>query len=274
MVAGKHGILLDEEFLGKYPEQAKGFAMRGRSSDGRRRTRHDLDWGGGLLFEDSWVALVFDFGDYSGDEQDDDINNSNNNRNRNRGRRRTRTLTIYGSPRTPKHGISAFQYPPTQADTIWKDNPQIPKDTDILITHGPPYFHLDRSGIRHAVCLSLADEVARIRPLLVVFGHIHASYGREDVVFDSFRRDYEDVMGERAGWFWWVKLAWMVVEVLWVRVKWLFLVGEVGRGWSGGRGQRVTRFVNAVVVGGWGDHCQLLNEPVVVELNEEDMGWK
>jgi predicted phosphodiesterase len=68
----------------------------------------------------------------------------------------------------------------------------IPEDTDVLITHGPP------RGIRdevkspaarllgrmlgqgtHVGCADLREAVARLRPHLHVFGHIHEGYGRE-----------------------------------------------------------------------------------------------
>ncbi|PWO20693.1 hypothetical protein A1F97_10293, partial [Pyrenophora tritici-repentis] len=49
-----------------------------------------------------------------------------------------RSLQIYDSPLTPKYGNWAFQYAPTT--NPWTD---IPRSTDILITHGPAKGHLD-----------------------------------------------------------------------------------------------------------------------------------
>ena len=50
---------------------------------------------------------------------------------------------------------------------------QIPKDTDILVTHGPPQGILDGgSG-----CGALLGVIRKIRPRLVVFGHIHSAHG-------------------------------------------------------------------------------------------------
>lgn len=57
----------------------------------------------------------------------------------------------------------------------------IPNNTDILITHGPPFTIRDEcaDGFQ-AGCPYLADEVfKRIRPLAHVFGHIHEGYGSE-----------------------------------------------------------------------------------------------
>lgn len=54
----------------------------------------------------------------------------------------------------------------------------IPTDTDVLITHVPPYGTLDRnSRARHCGCRALAPRVERIAPRLHCFGHIHASSG-------------------------------------------------------------------------------------------------
>ncbi|TCD65919.1 hypothetical protein EIP91_001987, partial [Steccherinum ochraceum] len=65
---------------------------------------------------------------------------------------RGRTLRIYGSPHTPRHGSWPFQYPRVrpasyddlsisgEAHAVWS---RIPPTTDVLVTHGPPFAHLD-----------------------------------------------------------------------------------------------------------------------------------
>jgi Icc-related predicted phosphoesterase len=60
----------------------------------------------------------------------------------------------------------------------------IPSETDVLITHGPPYGVLDLAqriyplSDEHVGCEELRREVIdRIKPRLHVFGHIHHSYG-------------------------------------------------------------------------------------------------
>ena len=57
----------------------------------------------------------------------------------------------------------------------------IPDDTDVLITHEPPYGTLDKPYIlaKHAGCQYLLGALLRIKPRLHVFGHIHGGYGRE-----------------------------------------------------------------------------------------------
>lgn len=55
----------------------------------------------------------------------------------------------------------------------------IPGDTDVLITHGPPYGILDcsPSSDQHQGDPVLLEAVQRVRPQLHVFGHIHGGYG-------------------------------------------------------------------------------------------------
>lgn len=54
---------------------------------------------------------------------------------------------------------------------------QIPSDTDVLITHQPPYgIHDYSSGANHGN-LDLLQAVLNIRPKYHLFGHIHESYG-------------------------------------------------------------------------------------------------
>ena len=56
---------------------------------------------------------------------------------------------------------------------------QIPENTDLLITHGPPYGILDSvpESEVHSGCRELFDAVIRVRPKLHVFGHVHGAHG-------------------------------------------------------------------------------------------------
>jgi Icc-related predicted phosphoesterase len=88
-------------------------------------------------------------------------------------------LKFYGSPWTPsfrqmreglgfyKHHMSASSYG------------HIPRDTDVLITHGPPAFILDEpySGAEHVGCGYLLNKVTKLDPKVHAFGHIHEAYG-------------------------------------------------------------------------------------------------
>lgn len=250
VVAGNHDVLLDEEFLERYPERRYGENCR---------TKEDLDWGDVKYLCDSAVTL--DFSPTSAAATSTASHNDNDDNNNDT---KPKTLTIYGTPQTPQYGISAFQYNPNNDANNQEDPPftdKIPPGTDIVLTHGPAKFHLDSAGPHRAAgCPLLGREiVGRVRPRLVVCGHIHASYGREDVVVDAVRGLYEGVMVDWEGVECLGRLGLMGVRVLWGRVVALFRGRErmVGK-------ERVTTFVNASVVGGRGN--ELRNEPVVVQL--------
>lgn len=57
----------------------------------------------------------------------------------------------------------------------------IPKDTDILITHGPPFTIRDLTtrGEQVGSPSLMAHHISRLRPKLWVFGHIHEGYGQD-----------------------------------------------------------------------------------------------
>jgi Icc-related predicted phosphoesterase len=92
-------------------------------------------------------------------------------------------MKIYGSPWVPKCW-GAFltvpfkdQYENRYADAaeIWK---KIPDYTDILITHGPARFILDKApGGAHCGCPYLGARIAEVKPKFHVHGHIHCAYG-------------------------------------------------------------------------------------------------
>ena len=57
---------------------------------------------------------------------------------------------------------------------------EIPSNTNILITHRPPFQILDRAGKTHYGCTHLLEKVIDIKPKYHLFGHIHDSYGIYD----------------------------------------------------------------------------------------------
>ena len=96
---------------------------------------------------------------------------------------------------------------------------RIPRDTDVLITHTPPQYHLDLN----LGCAGLLNEIWRVRPRLHVFGHVHSGHGREFVFWDEGQKAYERLMaGHKAGIFADVfpSYAWLdSLKVLWYGVK-------------------------------------------------------
>lgn len=89
-------------------------------------------------------------------------------------------VKIYGAPWQPEFHGWAFNLPRCGQDLmrVWNT---IPKDTDILITHGPPQGHLDMSGPPYNEpnlgCELLRVKVDEQPPKIHVFGHIHGGYG-------------------------------------------------------------------------------------------------
>lgn len=220
-IAGNHDLHLDSEFRQRYPERWKQ-AVQAASDDKHLNCPDhpaaNLDWGTMIYLQNSSVTLSF-----PGD----------------------RTLKIYGSPLTPRYGLSAFQHLPSE--DVWTD--QVPLDTDIILTHGPPRGHLD--GFKKSGCAFLTKEVVRVRPRLVVYGHIHVGYGTERV-YDRVGKAYEQVSGNWAGWGSLVGMVWGVM--------WGILVP---RWWR--RPEKTTTFVNAAVVEGWENHV-VKNEAVVLQI--------
>jgi len=63
---------------------------------------------------------------------------------------------------------------------------EIPDDTDILITHRPPFGILDFDDNNNFGCVDLLQTVQKIRPKYHLFGHVHASHGIEKSKYTTF----------------------------------------------------------------------------------------
>lgn len=92
-------------------------------------------------------------------------------------------VRFWGSPYTPTFGAWDFMADRHRLADIWN---QIPDDTDVLITHGPPAGILDETqgwtgGVEHAGCLELSRRVQAIGPRVHLFGHIHEAHGFKTV---------------------------------------------------------------------------------------------
>lgn len=252
-VAGNHDVLLDESFLASYPERRYGSS----------KTMQDLVWPDNVVhLNDSSITL-----EIAKSPINLDVHPAKHTNHLPAGLNQkdapTRKLKIYGSPYTPQYALSAFQYPRTNT-TFWEN--KVPSDADIVITHGPPRLHLDSySGIPRG-CALLGEEIASVRPRLHVFGHIHAGYGREDVVFDNTRRKYEAIVNYNYhddGWWCYWALGRMTASTLWCRVK----ITCLGRK-RVERRAKVTMMVNASVVA-WDEgrrENELKNKAIVVEI--------
>lgn len=85
-------------------------------------------------------------------------------------------IRFYGSPWQPWFYDWAFNL--QRGSEIRAKWDMIPSNTDVLITHGPPFGHRDRTtGGEQVGCRDLLDAVNRISPQVHIFGHIHEGYG-------------------------------------------------------------------------------------------------
>ncbi|KAH6962187.1 Metallo-dependent phosphatase-like protein [Ilyonectria sp. MPI-CAGE-AT-0026] len=96
------------------------------------------------------------------------------------------SLKVFSSPFTPSLNDWGFQYHPRDGH-----NYPIQDGTDVVITHGPPRGVMDMAESRKRVgCPDLFAAVARKRPRLHCFGHIHEGWGAKLV---SWREKTSDI---------------------------------------------------------------------------------
>lgn len=179
-----------------------------------------------------------------------------------------RSLVIHGSPQTPLPDPTfAFTYGRSQ--DAWHNT--VPAETDILITHSPPKHHLDLPAALG--CEHLTAEVARVKPLLHVFGHVHAGRsdfegwlkgGRERVIWDAGQEALQSGLSRRARGFVWdlcnVFLWWDLGRVLFYGVR--AILWE--RVWGGRMLEYQTIMVNAAMM--FEASGRLGNEVQVIEI--------
>ncbi|CAD6589239.1 MAG: hypothetical protein ASARMPREDX12_003702 [Alectoria sarmentosa] len=222
VVAGNHDLLLDPEFREQHPERWKKSAQAASDDNNINYVDYQaahLDWADVIYLHNSSVTLPFTC---------------------------DRSLRIYGSPLTPRYGLSAFQHLPSE--DVWTE--KVPLNTDIVLTHGPPRGHLD--GFMKSGCAFLTQEVLRVQPRLVVYGHIHEGYGTEERVYDRVGEAYEQIFGQLGGWVNLASMAWGIM--------WGYLIPR-----SLQQPERRTAFVNAAVVEGW-ENYMVKNEAVVLQI--------
>ncbi|KGO71531.1 hypothetical protein PITC_051720 [Penicillium italicum] len=104
-----------------------------------------------------------------------------------------RQLRVCGSPYSPKTTPpEGFQYP--RSNNLWTG---VPADLDILITHTPPYTHLDNfRGCQH-----LLNQIWRSPPRLHVFGCAREFHGTETLYYDALQSAMEGIEAADGGFF-------------------------------------------------------------------------
>jgi predicted phosphodiesterase len=92
-------------------------------------------------------------------------------------------IRIYGLPHTPEFYSWAFNVP-RNSHKMQEIMNNIPDNTDILVTHGPPYGILDTISSENDQALGcevLRERVKQVKPRLHIFGHIHGGRGIERI---------------------------------------------------------------------------------------------
>lgn len=89
-------------------------------------------------------------------------------------------IRIWGSPWQPEFHSWAFNLPRNgiELELKWK---KIPKNTDILITHGPAWGYVDMvvGEYQHLGCEKLIERISTLNTPIHICGHIHSGYGRQ-----------------------------------------------------------------------------------------------
>lgn len=101
-----------------------------------------------------------------------------------------KSYKVYGSPWTPNYCNWSFmpERNSVALKSLWS---QIPDDTDILVTHGPPYGILDNPdnsiyGDINVGCELLKERLKDLSLKIHAFGHVHFSYGTETIDGTTF----------------------------------------------------------------------------------------
>ena len=105
-------------------------------------------------------------------------------------------VKVYGSPWQPEFYNWAFNLP-RMGEELKEKWEMIPMNTDILITHGPAWGHLDTviGQNMNLGCELLSERIKVVKPKIHVCGHIHSGYGYK---FDGDTHYFNAaVLGER-----------------------------------------------------------------------------
>lgn len=94
-------------------------------------------------------------------------------------------IKLWGSPVQPD--LTGWAFGKERGAAMKKHWDLIPLDTEILITHTPPYGILDQSRSGKSIgCKVLTKQLKVLQVKFHVFGHVHASYGRKSIKETEF----------------------------------------------------------------------------------------
>ncbi|KAJ5180001.1 hypothetical protein N7492_003211 [Penicillium capsulatum] len=160
IVAGNHDIILDEASDAKFLSRSEDCAAE----------RERIKWDGITYLQNESVTLNLPVPGLETQQ--------------------IRKVTIFGSPYTPELGSWAFQYPAIR--DMWTG--RVPDDTDILVVHGPPALYGDCDGQTEPTGAAkvkgdgyLLREIRRVKPKMVVCGHIHGAFGTTIIRHDGIQ---------------------------------------------------------------------------------------
>lgn len=92
-----------------------------------------------------------------------------------------RHVSVWATPWSNRFMHWAFMKKPRELEAVYA---AIPEGIDILASHQPPLyygdrtFNLDAGRVEHVGSRELLDAVERVRPRIVVCGHVHGGFGR------------------------------------------------------------------------------------------------
>ena len=88
-------------------------------------------------------------------------------------------VRFWGSPWTPT--FMDWAYMLDRGQSLYKKWQQIPDNTDVLITHGPPKGIGDKVNLgfkcQNVGCVDLLNRLNQLKLKAHIFGHIHEGYG-------------------------------------------------------------------------------------------------
>jgi hypothetical protein len=92
-----------------------------------------------------------------------------------------REMSVWATPWSNPFMRWAFMKRPSDLERVYA---AIPEDIDVLVSHQPPYgygdstFDLDARRVEHVGSRELLVAIERVRPRVVICGHVHGGFGR------------------------------------------------------------------------------------------------